>query len=457
MGRSLGLVLALVAVLVGTALLDGDRERSPLEASLGGAMTEPASEPLETTGDASFGGSGLVDCVSDLGVPSASVPPSPPLTPRGVETIADRVERLRRLRFAGPVDVTFLDRAGIDRRISALIDQGADPDLVRSQGEILELLGAIPPGSDLLELTTQALDSQVLGLFVPETQELLVSKSGDAGVIEAITLAHELEHALAYDALGLPVQTEARRGRGDRDLAGLALVEGDATLTMQAYALRYVDAADQLSLLGDPALSSGQGQLEKLPYILQAQLIFPYDAGLAYVCERFSKGGWAAVDRAYADPPRSTAELLDPAAGPIRPADPEPIPPLPAPWDRAYADQIGAAELSWLYEAPGDDPGLALPDAAGTAADWRGGAIELWTDGPRRALGVSLAQRAGGQLCPATIAWYGAARPAASLSRDGSLTLFVEPDQAAAISCTETGMGLGIGPDPAAARRLAAG
>lgn len=455
MGRPFAVALVLVGALIGLALLDGGRERTAARAPLAGAPPEPQERlPLDEADDASALGGGLVDCLSSIS-PPGSTPDSPPLTPSGVGEIAERVERLRELRFTGPIDVTFLDPSGINRRVSGLVRQGTDPQLLADQGQVLELLGALPPGSDLLDLVSESLDSQVLGLFVPETKELLVSKSGKPGAIEAITLAHELEHALADDALGLPVPERSRRGRGDRDLAALSLVEGDASLAMSLYAVRFIAASEQIALLGDPTLAAGQEGLEKLPYVIQAQLIFPYEAGLGYVCELYSRGGWDAVDRAYANPPRSTAELLDPAAGPIRVEDPAPVGRLTSPWRRALADGIGAAELSWLFEAPGDDPGAAIPDPAGAAADWRGGEVELWRNGEEAAVGISLSERPGGSLCGAMIAWYGAAFPGASLSADGAATTFEGPDGSATIACSPGGVRLGIGPDPEAAAALA--
>jgi hypothetical protein len=451
MGRSLVLVVAAVALIAGIALVDERREIAAADTVLAGAPAEPspAEPPDEAFGDTDY----LLSCLgSDLVLPD-SVPPAPALDPQGVEEVADRMERVRGLRFDGPVDVAFLDDEQLDQRIDELIDRGTPPPLVAKQDAVLELLGAIPPDADLEELTRAALSEQVLGLFVPETEELLVASEGEGGALEQITLAHELEHALAYDALGFPVGTRPTPGEGDRDLAAHALIEGDATLAMELYALRFVDIDEQLELLDEPGVASG-GELDRLPHFLQQQLLFPYEAGLRYVCSRYEDGGWEAVDRAYADPPQSTAELLDPAAGPIAPAEPPALGDLPAPWRRTLSDQVGAAELSWLFEAPGDDPEAALPDPAEAAADWRGGAFALWQDGRREAVGLSIAAAPDAELCGALIAWYGAARPAAVLAADGEATTFSEPGRAAAVLCDEAGVRVGIGPDAETAAAL---
>ena len=455
MGRSLASVLAVLAVLTGVALLDRDRDPQAGGGSLVVAPAPPAmvdtAPGASALGDTSY----LLSCLGSAASEAGGVPPSPPLTNRGIAAISRRIERLRELEFDGPVDVELLTDERIDRRIAALIDRDYPAALARRQSAALELLGALPPGSDLLELTEAALSSQVVGLFVPETEELLVASSGRAGALEEITLAHELEHALAHDALGFPLPERPRPGNGDGDLAAQALIEGDASLTMELYALRYIDLEEQLSLLDDPAAAVESRQLARLPHFLQRQLLFPYEAGLRYVCDRYEDGGWAAVDRAYEDPPASTAELLDPDAADAEPAEPPATGTLPEPWRRTLSDQIGAAELSWLFEAPGDDPAAALPDPASAASDWRGGGFALWEDGRRAALGISLATSPGGELCGAMIAWYSASRPEATLEVDGATSRFSDPERAAAITCEGLAIRLGIGPDAAVAAALA--
>ncbi len=457
MGRSPAFVLAVVGLLTGLALIDHERDRGAGEGSLAAttAAVPPAGTAEAEVEAAAFGDTSyLLSCLGSAVSEAGDAPPSPPLTPRGVAAISRRIERLRELAYDGPVDVQLLTDAQVDRRISALIDRDYPASLARRQGLALELLGALPPESDLLELTETALSSQVIGLYVPETEELLVASSGKAGALEQITLAHELEHALAHDALGFPLPERARAGRSDRDLAAQALIEGDASLTMELYALRYIDLEEQLSLLDEPGAAVEERRLEELPHFLQRQLLFPYDAGLRYVCSRYEEGGWEAVDRAYADPPGSTAELLDPEGAPIELEKPPAGGALPRPWRRTLSDQIGAAELSWLLEAPGGDPAATLPEPRAAAAEWRGGSFTLWQDGPRSALGISLAAPPGGELCGAMIAWYGASRPEASLEVDGATSSFSDPGRAASITCDDAGVVIGIAPDPATAAAL---
>ena len=187
---------------------------------------------------------------------------------------------------------------------------------------ILSLLGAIPEGTDLRALQSDLLAGQVAGYYDPESGDIVVRDDGDGelDVTERLTLAHELDDALTDQALGLP-DTDVE-GQSDANLAGLALVEGDATLLMQQWALANLGLADQFQQLLDPQVAQAQADLENVPPYLRQELMFPYLNGLSYVCRLFVEGEWPAVDAAYQDPPATTAEVLFPEDAGAAPQDP---------------------------------------------------------------------------------------------------------------------------------------
>jgi hypothetical protein len=312
---------------------------------------------------------------------------------------------------------------------------------------------------DLRQTRAQALGSQVIGFYVPKTGELVVQVQGQQlEPLDRTTLAHELEHALADQNLGFPIPLEPKPGREDRDLAGIALVEGDATLTMQRYAAML--PFDQQLQLADPSLAAeAEAGLAGLPYYLRQELLFPYEDGLSFVCGQYAKGGWPAVNRAYADPPTTSAQILFPdryAAGedavdPSNPGDPG------SDWSKEGEHELGAANLEWLFEAPGGEKSVALDHPVATAATWAGGEVHVWERGRDTALGVALAERPGQDvLCSRISRWYEAgfpdAQPSGSASEEG-LTLDGSR-QDAVIRCAEDEVHLGIGPDPATAVRV---
>jgi hypothetical protein len=115
----------------------------------------------------------------------------------------------------------------------------------------------------------------------------------------------------ADQALGLPDRTQPPFvDDADAALAVLAVIEGDATLLMNLWALSELPITDQFSMALDPGIAAAQAALDAMPYYLQRELLYPYTEGLDWACQHYLDGGWAAIDAAYDDPPATTAEVL---------------------------------------------------------------------------------------------------------------------------------------------------
>jgi hypothetical protein len=385
-------------------------------------------------------GPALASCLAGNVVPASGGETVPEAPDALVREVSARVEDLRKLEYSRPVDAQFLGPEAMAERLDVLLRRELPRGPVAREGEVLELLGAIPEGSDLAAIERDALSSQVVGLYDPETKELLVELSGSADADELITLAHELEHALADQRLNLALPKG--HTAADRALARLAVVEGDATLTMSRYALAELGLAE-LSALGEGSLP-GARAFDELPDYVQRSLLFPYLEGLRLVCYRWLKGGWAAVDRLYTRPPASSDQVMFPVRyGDGPPTDPrDPGRPGPA-WRLLAGRELGAAELEWLLSAPGGNRQLALPQPRALAAAWAGGEVELWGRGDQRALGVALAQRPGARtLCGAMAAWEDSAFGA---------------ERATALTCDDREVRVGIAPTAGQAQRIASG
>jgi hypothetical protein len=375
-----------------------------------------------------------------------------------LKAITAKVERLRELRFAGEPDIELLPVSELDRRLAKEVAEDYRPADSVDEERALKLVGAIPPGADLYELRTGGLEGQVAGLYLPETKELLVAEGESPGAFERIALAHELEHALTDERLGIPLPDEADPAVTDPLIAGQALVEGSASLLMEFYAVKHIGLGDLLDLGGSADIAQTSQDLARQPYFLQRELLWAYTDGARFACALYRRGGWKAVDRAYADPPAATDQILFPERYGETPEDPPDPGTLPAPWEKLVSSDLGAAELLWLFEAPGGDPERALADPLGSVSAWAGGDAVLWADGPRSALGISLAERTEAPaLCAAVAGWYAATRPDdPRRTPEGDERLVVEsPKQAAVLRCPPGGVRLGIAPDLELARRLA--
>ena len=344
-----------------------------------------------------------------------------------VAGIAREVERLRRLQFRTLPRPHYVQQKEMNRRMRAEFDRGSGRALEAAE-RALKALGAIPQGTDLEKLARNALASQVAGYYDPRTKELVVLSDAEKklNAFERVTLSHELEHALADQRLGLPGDPNAAappQGGEDADTAQGALVEGDATLLMEAFAAGNLTPGDALSVLGSIGSAGVSGSL---PHYLEASETFAYLDGEAFVCHLYRRGGWAAVDKGYLRPPTTTAQILFPARfdrreGPVAP------PPVASPgtgWKRLYRSAIGAADLLWLFEAPGDRESKALANPRGRAAAWAGGHAVVWTRGLRSALTLALVERRGvrPRLCASMRAWAKAAgKPSSAIICKGRI------------------------------------
>lgn len=375
-----------------------------------------------------------------------------------IAAIGEAVERLRGLRFDGEPPVTFSpgDEFVDELRRVAAEDYPVDDAAVDAAR--LAALGAIPEGTDLRQMQLDLVGDQAAGFYRPDTGEVVIRGEGDGSLTatERIILAHELEHALVDEQIGLP---DTGQDAEDIDQAGahLSAIEGGAVLVQHQFTMGTLDLGDQIELSTDAELQQQVAQLDEFPHFLQRNLLFPYEEGFAFACGHYRQGGLAALDDLVADPPASTAEVLFGNRGPQgRPEGPE-LGSLPSPWTQADTSAFGAAELMWLLEAPGDDPDAALGSPAQRAAGWDGGTVATWTDGDDTAVGLALAQRDGEpDLCDTMAAWHAAAFPEASArpAHGDEVRAARGGGRAGVVACDGGAVRVGLAADLDLARRL---
>ncbi len=461
-----GLLIVLLGVSVGLALRarggnDSRRLTAPAASprrspSAGTHANAPSPQPSQAA--PAVDAAALTRCLTSGGPPDLGRSSGSPTSLDGqIKQIYKQVQALRELPAKSPVAPELLSPARFKHKVARLSANSYSAAQAGRDERLLATLGAIPAGSDLRAITKKTLSSQVIGFYAPRTKRLVVRAAGEGlSGLAKITLAHELEHALADQHFGLPKGDQS--SSADASEARLALIEGDATLTMERYGLAALSFTDQLAMLEDPTISKGQDQLADIPYYLQQQLTFPYLRGLELACHLYAHGGWTAIDHAYRQPPTTTAQVLWPRryTSHVAPHAPPPVGSPPVEWSRAERQSFGAANLEWLFEAPGNDTARALTDPLGRVSSWRGGAVELFTNGAESAVGLSLATGRGNELCKSLADWYKATQPGAtSKPLGGGRSGFLGHDQNAVISCGQDFVKVGIAPTLKVARALA--
>jgi len=293
---------------------------------------------------------------SATSVAPASSSPAPSIDQATLyRQIEDDVIALRGLPAKQRLEPTILDEAQLRVRIEAQFRAENPPAEIAASQATLVAMGLLPAGTSLADLYVNLLGSQVAGYYDPATKQIyVVARTGRIGAIEKVTFAHEFTHALQDQNFGLKgIQTDAI-GQGDRSIARLALIEGDASLLMTKWLIAHLDAAGMAEIMaGDPA---AQAQLDATPPFLRDALLFPYTQGVLFVNAIWAHGGWEAVDRVFGRLPDSTEQVLhaDKYAADERPVA---VPldagavarRLGAGWKATPADTLGEFQIgSWL-------------------------------------------------------------------------------------------------------------
>jgi hypothetical protein len=214
----------------------------------------------------------------------------------------------------------------------------------------------------------------------------------DAGLnAEAkLTYAHEYTHALQDAAFGLDSLETDAVGEDDRSLARIALIEGDATVTMLAWAFEHLTQAELVEIGTGSPLPDTTG----IPSWMIEQLQFPFTGGAAWAGALAGEASFLApdfdeIDAAYEDPPDSTEQIIDLEAWsrrepPVRVEVVDLAAALGDGWEEVDATPIGQASIRIMLEFLGVAPGPARE-----AADGWGGDRAIIVSGPDDAFALA--------------------------------------------------------------------
>jgi hypothetical protein len=329
----------------------------------------------------------LIAALSDSGGGGSKSPLLP-----STETVAARVARLRGLTFDQIPKVVTVSEGELSthakrvkRRALARLRSKHPSELERvrrlreATSELLKLTGLVGASFQAKQVVATA-PERVAGLYATSRNRVvLVERPGETRDQLEGALAHELDHALEahhFDVFrGKPKPSQAEVAA-----ARQALIEGSATLLELRYAHRYLGQAQPVAPTGNRLLGP-ENFAEGLPPALAAEFRFPYTSGTSFVRTLYRTGGWRLVNRAFRDPPTTTADILHP--GRWRPGRPEPRlrfdlgSALPREWRR-----IGAADTGELDALVLVALGASGAQARQAAAGWDGGWFEVWRRKP---------------------------------------------------------------------------
>jgi hypothetical protein len=249
---------------------------------------------------------------------SLQIAPAPPTTWEGV---LGATAELRGHVPLAEIRRELLSREQLQARVVEQL--GRDPAQQRlvASAKLFTALGLLDRGADLRGLVLQFRGNLVLGQYDPETKQLyVVTGASSLGPLERVTTAHEYTHALQDQYFDLQRLRPRNAPDADRSLAVASLVEADASYVGERYANVVLTAAEREERRRQVRELYREVDLDRIPLVVREQSYFPYTEGVRFLRQVLGdeamrgegEGYGPAVDRLFADPPQSTAQILHP-------------------------------------------------------------------------------------------------------------------------------------------------
>ncbi len=290
-----------------------------------------------------------------------------------VARLQDDVAALRGLEFLQDVVVELAPDDEFEARL--LADFEEDVEELEDAEVFYRALGLLDAETDLATELRALLSVGVVGFYDPETNELVVRGASPTPYVQQ-TIVHELVHALDDQHFELD-RDQYQDDPGEISTGFTSLVEGNARRIEDRW------IGDQPEEFRDRAETEEQAygagiDVSRFPEMLIFEIVAPYEFGPIFVRQLLQQGGERAVDAAFADPPTTSEQVLDPTRYLDRePAVAVPVPPA----DGEIVDEgaVGALFLVGLLTT--GDTTVNPTDAFRAVDGWGGDQAVTWEDG----------------------------------------------------------------------------
>jgi hypothetical protein len=369
--RRAGLLVALAVLFAGCTFAGGD---------VPWPGASPPSGASPSPGGTAPKGTSELPPLCHRDVSKRSPEPSHPGTlPPVIARVADQVAQVRGLAWEHPVVPEPLTESKIQKLLSDQANSQFPGGELARNGRALITIGVLPAGTDLRKALIDFGTSQIIGFYDSDTGRLVFVGSTNPTPLEMFTLAHELTHALDDQHFDLSrLDRLNAECRGDVTTAYTSLAEGDAVENSVRWAQTYLSSSQLVQLEQEAA--GAPNPPASVPRFIQDEQEFPYPSGQAFVEALIARGGRAAVNAAFRDPPISTEQILHPAAYPgdlpVEVEVPDFASKLGPEWRDLDREDMGEADISAMLHVHLDGS-----ESNRAAQGWGGGQYRAWSEG----------------------------------------------------------------------------
>jgi hypothetical protein len=285
------------------------------------------------------------------------------------------VEHARGLKFKHPVPVHFLSDAAFDRQSATApgsLSKSDRADLNAAAGALSAIGLAEVSGQTLFNDENSVNSAETEAYYDPDKKAVFV-RGTNLDLSTRVTIAHELTHALQDQYFDLNRLNDDANQRGNEASDAItSLIEGDAVTVENDY-VGTLSNSQQNSYIANQnqQAAAAEGSLSgNAPAILEALSEAPYDIGPTFVQALLDNGGKSRLNEAFTDPPRTDADIINPARYLAKVVPPRLATPRLAAGERRVGipDSLGAEVLYFMLSAR-LDPITALKAADAWGAD----------------------------------------------------------------------------------------
>jgi len=214
----------------------------------------------------------------------------------------------------------ILTKNKFKRYLSLHIKDGSHDKETRAEEQALKMFGLVPQDFNLARETEDLLGEQAAAFYDYKKKRLYIIDSTPEGEEQQMALVHELAHALADQQHSLGKFLSQGSPDSDETSAREAVMEGQATWLTWAYEAKRAGGKGEvpLKLLEQLTREHDDGALypvlDRTPLYMRESLLFPYNAGARFQDAVYRKMGREAFEAVFARGPRSTQQILHPAA-----------------------------------------------------------------------------------------------------------------------------------------------
>jgi hypothetical protein len=225
-----------------------------------------------------------------------------------IEALIATTEELRGRVFLTAPRIVVLAPAVLNDRARVAVPAATEAD-----EQFYRFMGLLSSEDDLASLLKATAADPGVAVADLAAGEILVAERDRLSPLEQMTVVHELVRLLIDQHFGYRAALEVLAGadRADEATALRALVAGDAAYMQLLFFESRLSEEDRRTAALEAA-ARDTASWEALPEFIAADLRFPSEEGFDLVARLVVDGGVPALDAAYADPPRTTEQVLDP-------------------------------------------------------------------------------------------------------------------------------------------------